>query len=591
VPHTLPPPTLAATNLTFLLTLAAAFAAAFVGGAIAVRLKQSPIVGYLLAGLIIGPFTPGFNADTGTTQRVADIGVILLLFGIGVHFSLRELVRLRAVAGVGGVAQIALTIGLAMLAGAALGWSPLASFFLGSAVAISSSAVLAKLLEERGEEGSAHGTVALGWMVVQDLATVVLVVLLTGLSSDNGNLGASIAIATGKAVLFVGALLLIGAKVLPWWLDRVASFNSRELFLIAIAGLSLGTAYLAEEVGISLALGAFLAGLVLSESDLSHHILGEIGPIRDVFAVLFFVSVGMLVDPTVIARSLPTFGIILGLIVLAKGLLSGGLIALLGYPAGTALLAGAGIAQAGEFSFLLARLGRDANVLSAARFTLILGACVASIVLAPLLFGVVERVTSRVEARWIQRPEYSPQPDASPLYRDHIVVCGHGRVGGTVARVLRGWGIPVVVIDEDRRMVKSLWERNRPVVFGNAANVFVLGAAGIRRARSVVIALPDALDARRALSEVRAMRPEIDVVMRAHSQAEQAYLMEHGATEVVVAEEELALEMAHHTLHRVGADDAAIDAMLFTVRHRRMIDNGNHTESDQRVRGADTQQP
>lgn len=567
MPHT-PPIILAATNLTFLLTLAAAFAAAFVGGAIAVRLKQSPIVGYLIAGVLIGPFTPGFNADAGTTQRVADIGVILLLFGVGVHFSLGELVRLRVVAGLGGVTQIALTIGVAMLTGVALGWSPLASFFLGSAVAISSSAVLAKLLEERGAAGSAHGTVALGWMVVQDLATVVLVVLLTGLSGHNGSLGENIAIATGKAVLFVGILLVVGAKVLPWWLDRVASFNSRELFLIAIAGLSLGTAYLAEEVGISLALGAFLAGLVLSESDLSHHILGEIGPIRDVFAVLFFISVGMLVDPGVIARSLPTFGLILALIVVVKGLLSGGLIALLRYPAGTALLAGAGIAQAGEFSFLLARLGRDAGVLSAERFTLILGACVASIVLSPLLFGIAERVTRRLEGRWIQRPEFSPEPDASPLYRDHIVVCGHGRVGGTVARTLREWGIPVVVIEQNRGTVKQLWAENRPVVFGNAANAFVLGAAGIRRARGVVVALPDALDARRVLNEVRGVRPDIDIVIRAHSEAEQSYLLSHGATEVVMAEKELALEIVHHTLHRAGADDAAIDAMLFAVRHR-----------------------
>ncbi len=576
--QSLPPVILATTNLGFLLTLAAAFAAAFVGGAIALRLKQSPIVGYLVAGLIIGPFTPGFNADTGTTQRVADIGVILLLFGIGVHFSLGELVRLKVVAGVGGITQIALTIGVAMLVGVALGWSPLASFFLGSTVAISSSAVLAKLLEERGEEGSAHGTVALGWMVMQDLATVVLVVLLTGLSSDNGNLGASIATATGKAVLFVGILLALGVKVLPWWLDRVASLNSRELFLTAIAGLSLGTAYLAEEVGISLALGAFLAGLVLSESDLSHHILGEIGPIRDIFAVLFFVSVGMLVDPGVIVRSLPIFFAILGLIVLVKGLISGGLITVLGYPAGTALLAGAGIAQAGEFSFLLARLGRDTDVLSAERFTLILGACVASIVLAPPLFGIAERMTSRLEGRWIQRPEFSPEPDASPLYRDHIVVCGHGRVGGTVARVLRGWGISVVVIEENRVTVKELREQNRPVVFGNAANTFVLGAAGIRRAQGVVVALPDALDARRVLAEVRGTRPDIDIVIRAHSEAEQVYLMEHGATEVVVAEEELALEMVHHTLHRFGADDVAIDAMLFAVRHRAA--DSDHLGSD-----------
>lgn len=574
MPRSLPPVTLAATNLTFLLTLVVAFAGAFLGGMIAIRLKQSPIVGYLVAGLIIGPFTPGFNADAATTQLFADIGVILLLFGVGVHFSLADLNRLRVVAGVGGITQIALTIGIGLLAGAALGWSPLASFFLGSAVAISSSAVLAKLLEERGEGGSAHGTVALGWMVMQDLVTVVLVVLLTGLSSEGGNLGANVATATAKAALFVGLLLIVGVKVLPWWLDRVASVNSRELFIIAIAGLSLGTAYLAEEVGISLALGAFLAGLVLSESDLAHHILGEIGPIRDLFSVLFFVSIGMLVDPGVIAHALPTFALIVALIVVVKGLLSSGIMLVLRYPARTALLAGAGIAQAGEFSFLLARIGRDANVLSAERFTLILAACAVSIIVAPALFPLAERLAGRFEERWIGRPVLSSDAIASPLYREHVVVCGHGRVGSTVTRILREWDIPVVVIEENREIVKQLQADQCAAIYGNAANPYVLDAAGVRRARGIVVALPDALDARRVVDEARAKQPDADIIGRAHSEAEQAFLMLHGATEVVIAEEELALEMVHHTLHRYGADDAAIDAMLFAARHHPLAHDG-----------------
>lgn len=389
----MPPVIFAATDLDFLLTLAAAFAAAFVGGVIAMRLKQSPILGYLVAGVVIGPFTPGFVADPQTTQRVADVGVILLLFGVGVHFSLGELVRLRVVAGVGGLTQIALTIAAGMLIGTALGWSPLASFFLGSATAISSSAVLAKVLDERGEAGSAHGAIALGWMIVQDLATIVLVVLLTGLSdTGGGSLGASIALAVGKASLFVVALLVIGLKALPWALARVARLPSRELFLVAIAMISLGTAYLAEEVGISLALGAFLAGLALSESDLAHHILDAIGPTRDLFSVLFFVSIGMLVDPRVIGRALPAFALIVAVIVVVKGLLGFGAVRALHYPTRTALFVGAGIAQAGEFSFLLARIGRDAGVLSADRFTVILGACTASIVVTPLLYRLAERL-------------------------------------------------------------------------------------------------------------------------------------------------------------------------------------------------------
>lgn len=564
------PVTFAATNLTYLLALTMAFVTAFIGGAIAMRLKQSPILGYLFAGLLIGPFTPGFIADATTTQFVADIGVILLLFGVGVHFSLAELVRLKVIAGVGGVAQIALTIAISMLLGTALGWSPLATFFLGSAVAISSSAVLAKLLDERGDAGSEHGNIALGWMIVQDLVTVVLVVLLTGLSGNSGNLGASLAAAIGKAALFVALLIIVGAKVLPWWLDRVAAFNSRELFLIAITGLSIGTALLAEEVGISLALGAFLAGLVLSESDLSHHILGEIDPIRELFSVVFFVSIGMLVQPAVVWRELPTFAFILALIVIAKPLVTGGMILLLRYPARVALLVGAGVGQAGEFSFLLARIGREANVLSADRFTLILSACAASIIIAPLLFLIAERFAGRFEHRWLNRPRYTGDVLASPLYRDHIIVCGYGRAGSIVTRLLRGYSLPVVVIEQDRGIVKQLHRERCPVVFGNAANRYVLDAAGARRARGVVVALPDALDARRVLDGLRRRRPDMDVVVRAHSDGDQAVLIRRGATAVVVAEEELALAMGRHILRRHGADERMIDAIIDTERDRRL---------------------
>lgn len=403
----MPPVIFATTELGFLLTLVAAFAAAFIGGAVATRLGQSPIIGYLVAGVVIGPFTPGFVADTATTQRVADVGVILLLFGVGLHFSLGTLVRLRAVAGAGGLTQIALTVAAGMLVGALLGWPPLASLFLGSATAISSSAVLAKVLDERGEANSEHGAIALGWMIVQDLVTIVLVVLLAGLSdTGGGSLGASIAAALAKAALFVAALLVIGLTGLPWALGRIARLRSRELFLVAIAVVALGTAYLAEEVGISLALGAFLAGLALSESDFAHHISDEIGPTRDLFAVLFFVSVGMLVDPRVIAGALPAFLLILAVIVAVKGALGAGFVRLLRYPRRTALFVGAGIAQAGEFSFLLARIGRDAGALSADRFTVILGACTASIVVAPLLYRLAERLCT---------PHPATPPPRSPI--------------------------------------------------------------------------------------------------------------------------------------------------------------------------------
>lgn len=564
------PVTLAATNLALLLSLAVAFAAALIGGVVATRLKQSPILGYLVAGMVIGPFTPGFVADTETTQLFADIGIILLLFGVGVHFSLKDLARLKVVAGGGGVAQVALTIGIGMLAGVALGWSPLAAFFLGSAAAISSSAVLAKVLEERGEEGSEHGSISLAWMIVQDLATIVLVVLLEGLSGTTGDVVTNVATATVTAAAFVGVLLVVGTRVLPWLLDRVAALQSRELFLVAVVGLSVGTAFLAEEVGISLALGAFLAGLVLSESDLAHHILGEIGPARDLFAVLFFLSAGMLVDPRVIAAQLPAFGLIVLLIVGGKAALGVAALLALRYPPRTALLVGAGIAQAGEFSFLLARIGREADVLSAERFTLILGACAASIVLAPAMFLAAERLAGWFEGRWTHRPFNDGELAASPLYRGHVIVCGHGRVGGTVARLLREWGVRVVVVEEDRDTVRRVREAGNPVIFGNAANPYVLDAAGVRGASGVVVALPEALDARRVLTEVRRKNPGVDIVLRAHSDAEQEHLMGKGATEVVVAEEELALEMVHHTLHQHGAEEEAIHRMLFAARHHEM---------------------
>jgi monovalent cation:H+ antiporter-2, CPA2 family len=417
-----------------LVTLVFAVGVAVVGAVLAARLGQSVILGYILAGVVIGPYTPGFVGDPTAVKDLADVGIILLMFTIGVHLSVRDLVRAGTVALVGGVAQVLVTVGVGYAVGLALGWPSAQALFFGAVIAISSSAVLSKIIEEHGDGDSEHGRIALAWSTVQDLATIALVVVLSAVAGTGSNLLTDLLMGTGKALLFLAILIPLGLIVLPRLFERVAALQSREVFVLLVAAVALGIAYASSFFGVSLALGAFVAGIVVGESDLSHQILGAILPLRDIFAALFFVSVGMLVDPAFVARHWPLVLLTVALIVLLKGALVAGLVALFRYPARTALFAGVLMAQAGEFSFLLARLGADLHAVSSALFSLMLAGAVVSIVLAPTLYRAAAPLTACRRPRRYHRGCRALSDRVGPEHRPPHRSGRHRRLARRAAR-------------------------------------------------------------------------------------------------------------------------------------------------------------
>jgi monovalent cation:H+ antiporter-2, CPA2 family len=546
-----------------------AFVAGLVGSAIAARLGQSVILGYIVAGIVIGPFTPGPVGDVHTVEALADIGIIFLMFAIGVQLSMGELVSAGKVAVVGAVVQISAIMGLGWLIGRALGWGSTEGLFLGAVAAISSSAVLTKLLAERGEMETAHGRIALAWGAVQDVATVLLMVVLAALSGGGANLGADVLLAAGKAGLFLAVIVPLGIFALPRLFSRVADLRNREVFLLTIAVVALGTAYLSTFFGLSVALGAFLAGMVVSESDLSHQILGEIAPLRDLFAGLFFVSVGLLVDPAFVLASWHLVLLVLAAIIIAKGVLIAAIVALARHPISTAVLSGALLAQAGEFSFLLARLGSDLGAISPGAFSLMLAGAVASIVVSPFIYQGVRPALGWVERR-LPLPRLATMEDAGaeevPGPRGHVVICGYGRVGQVIGTALVRRGFRIIVIEQEQRIVRQLRAEGVTALLGNAANQVLLDRARLHDASMVVIATPDPLAARQIVDYARQVHPRIDLVVRTHSAAELRFMHGRGVRLAVMGELELALEMTRHTLRHFGISGPEIQATLNGLR-------------------------
>ncbi|CAA9570695.1 MAG: Inner membrane protein YbaL, KefB/KefC family [uncultured Thermomicrobiales bacterium] len=545
-------------NSPLLVNLAVALLVALLGGVLAMRLGQSAMLGYILAGIAIGPFTPGFVGDPATVGALADLGVIFLMFAIGVQLSFRDLVRLGPIAGLGGLAQVALTIGLGYLVGVALGWQPLEALFFGAVLSNSSSTVLSKTLGERGDLDADHGRIALAWSSVQDLSTIVLVVLLSALAGGGDALAGVLALAIGKAIIFLALVATLGAWALPRVFEWVAALKSREIFILVTAAVALGMAHASSFFGLSLALGAFVAGIVVGESDLSHQILGEVLPLRDLFAALFFVSVGMLVNPAFVVRELPLVLLTLALIVLAKGVLVAGITALFRYQPRTVLLAGITLAQSAEFSFLLATLGASLGVVSPLVFNLLLAGAAASIIVAPPLYRLGLPLADWVQRRLppshlAQHPAVAGAAGAGPT--GHAVICGYGRVGQVIGAALRRRGLAFVVLDEDRYLVRRARAQGLPALLGNAASPVLLERANLGAACTLVIALPDPLAARQIVEYARHHHPDLDIVARTHSWEERAALTGRGVTEAVMGELELALEMMRHTLGRFGLSD------------------------------------
>lgn len=552
---------------TLVLNLVTALGAALLGAAAAIALRQPVIVGYLLAGVAIGPFTPGIIGDSDAIAQLAEIGIVLLMFVIGVQLSLRELLRASRIAVLGGLLQVAATIGIGYLVGRALGWSSIQSYAFGAVISNSSSTVLAKILSDRGEIDTRHARLAIAWSSVQDISSVAIVAGLALASSNPGEAGPLL----GKAAIFFVVVMPLAFWLLPRILRRVSATRSRELFALSVVTLALAMAGGASMLGVSLALGAFLAGVVVGESNLAHRVLGDATPIRDVFSGIFFVSIGMLIDPAAIVDSWAMVLLAVGLIVVVKGALTTLLARILGCSTGIAVLVGAGLAQSAEFSFLLARIGLEEGALTERIFNVLLAATVISVLLAPFVDAAAP-ILLRPWRPALGRSLGDRSPvDPSATRSGHAIVCGFGRVGSIVCGLLERQGKPFVVVEEDLRLVDALRARGVPVVLGDAGMPSVLDRADLRTASLLVLCMPDRMVARRVLDRVREAGGEIAVLARSHSDEDRRILERMGADRAVVGELELALALGRGALERLEVDAAEIDRTVEDARRSALV--------------------
>ncbi|MCY1276681.1 putative cation/proton antiporter YbaL [compost metagenome] len=558
-------------------TIAVGFVLAYLLGALANRLRLSPLVGYLLAGILVGPFTPGFVADKDLSQEISEIGVMLLMFGVGLHFSLKDLMSVKHIAIPGALVQIAVATLLGMGLAWALDWSFGAGLVFGLALSVASTVVLLRALEERQLLDSRRGKIAIGWLIVEDLVMVVTLVLLPALAGVLGgeqqggaDQGVLMPLLTtlGKVSLFIALMVVVGRKLIPWLLERTAGTGSRELFTLAVLAIAMGIAYFAAKVfGVSFALGAFFAGMMLNESEHNHRAAEDSQGLRDAFAVLFFVAVGMLFDPKVLIEQplavLATFLII----VFGKSLAALVIVRAFGKPLSTALTISASLAQIGEFSFILVALGVGLGLLPEAGRDLVLAGAILSILVNPLCFSVIDRLQPWLDVRENTVPADTPQaaeePDDIPLISEteHAILIGHGRVGSRISRRLSEEGVPLVIIEDNRARAQELREEGFSVVLGNAASHHVLDLAQVDKARWLLIAIPNALEAGQIAMHARAANPGLDIIARAHFDDEVEYLSEHNADLVVMGEREIARVMfarlGLHDPQRIAADSAA----------------------------------
>ncbi len=559
-------------------TLAIALGLAFGLGLVANRLKLPPLVGYLLAGILIGPFTPGYVADQGIADQLADVGVILLMFGVGLHFSLEDLLSVRAIAIPGALAQALVATPLGIAVGWWLGWTLGGGVVFGVALSVASTVVLLRLLQERRLVETERGRITVGWLVVQDLAMLIVLVLLPALAGlfrgadaapDLVQVLLQVALVLGKFAVFAAIMLVIGRKVIPGILHHVAHTGSRELFRLAVLAIALGMAFVAATLfGISLALGAFFAGMTLSESRLSQQAAQESLPLRDAFAVLFFVSVGMLFNPAIVVESPAALLLTVFIILIAKSAPAYLVVRLYDHAPPTALFIATSLAQIGEFSFILAGLGLSLKLLPEQGRDLILAGAIITILLNPLLLAALDVMLARREKQPSEAGVAEPSPTREPVrptdLKGHVVLIGHGRVGSFISRVLREKALPVFVIEDDDDLVAELRDGGIEAVSGNAADPEILNAANLAQARCLLVAIPDAFEGGQVVQQARAVNPALPIIARAHSEAEIAHLMKHGASLVVMGEHEIAkamlaaIEMGAGPMARSAAETASL---------------------------------
>jgi CPA2 family monovalent cation:H+ antiporter-2 len=531
-------------------TIVVGLVVAFVMGAIAHRLRVSPVAGYLFAGVLVGPFTPGFVADVSLANELAELGVILLMFGVGLHFSLRDLLSVKSVAVPGALVQIAVATGLGVGLAQWIGWSLAAGLIFGLALSVASTVVLLRAMQARDLIQTERGRIAIGWLIVEDLAMVIALVLLPpvaqmleGENVGSGGIAATFGVTLLKVCGFIGFMLIIGRRAIPAALHWVAHTGSRELFRLAVLAIALGVAFGAAFVfDVSFALGAFFAGMILGETQLSRRAAEETLPLRDAFAVLFFVSVGMLFDPKVVVEQPWTLLATLLIIVFGKSIASFAIVRAFGHPTRTALTISASLAQIGEFSFILAGLGTGLGVLPPEGRDLILAGAILSILANPFVFTAVAGrvgVARKVAAAEVKEVER----DRERNRREHAILVGYGRVGRILAEATGDSGRALVIVEDEPDVARAAKNRDRTVVVGNAADPKVLKEAGVEDASKLIIAIPEGFEAGAIAQRARELNAELKIYARAHSDAEVEHLTRLGVDRVVMGEREIAYRL------------------------------------------------
>ena len=576
-------------EIPLLINIAIALVVAFCGGLIARRLGLPTIIGYMLGGIVIGPFTPGFVGDTATISQLAELGVIFLLFGVGLHFSINDFWKVRAVAIPGALGRMLITTLLGFGLSQFWGWSVGAAIVLGLAISIASTVVLLRGLTDQGLLNTPHGQAAVGWVIVEDLATVLILVLMPSLvnTQDGFNWG-QLGLTLLKAAGFVILVVFVGIRFIPWILLRIAHTRSRELFILAILAITLGIALGAAELfGVSLALGAFVAGVVVSESPLSHQVGADIFPFREAFAVLFFVSIGMLVNPSYLLNNVAVILGLTALIVIGKALLTVLLGFIFPWPARTTLVLAAGLSQIGEFSFILGQEGVGLGLLDQNQYSLILAGALLSITLNPLMFRLINPLE-----KWFQQfPSLWKIFDHSGLsvpmqfeagINGHVVIVGYGRVGRHITNLLGLMKIPLLVVDTVAERVEDLDGRGIPTLFGDASNSEVLTHAGLTQARALVVAGPDEATSELVVAAARDLAPDLPIIARATTEEGIEQLAFLGAQDVIHPELEGGLEIVRHTLLQLGFPSQEIYRYTDAVR-RDHYDTGLNSEEEHRL--------
>ncbi len=560
-------------ELPILINITLALVVAFIGGVLARKIGLPTIVGYLLAGIVIGPFTPGFVGDANTIQQLAELGVIFLMFGVGLHFSFKDLWRVRDIAIPGALLQTAIAsligLGLSQL----WGWSIPAGLILGLAVSVASTVVLLRGLMDNSLLNTTHGQAAVGWLVMEDILSVIILILLPTLASSSGSFHwQTLAITLLKAIAFVSIMFFVGVRLIPWLLERIAFTKSRELFILAILAITLGTAMGASELfGVSLALGAFVAGAIISQSHLSHQVGADVFAFREAFSVLFFVSIGMLVNPLFLWQNLGQVAWLTILVVLGKATI----VTLLGLffprPARTILVIAIGLSQMGEFSFIIGQAGISLNLLTANQYSLILAAALLSITINPFMYKllpILEKYLRRIPIFWIRLESNKPLPeiDEQKLV-NHVVVIGYGRAGQHIVDVMIALEIPILVIEFDAENAELLRKRNVPALFGDAGNSEIINHARLDKARVLITTVPDETTASMIVAAGKAINPNLIMIARSASEEGTRYLSNLGADHIVLTELEGGLELLNHTLLTLNFPLQEIQQYLEAFRH------------------------